>query len=88
MQAIAATLQQGCEKRYLTAVENLTQTWRWRLALDCPEQTAATRESIVLWLLGCDLEQIERLSLTRMEIVQQGMAYRYSILTHIPHFIL
>ncbi len=80
MQAIAATLQQGCEKRYLTAVENLTQTWRWRLALDCPEQTAATRESIVLWLLGCDLGQIERSSPTRMEIVQQGMAYRYSIL--------
>ena len=78
MQIVMPTLEQKFEDNS-TTVENLVQTWQLRLALDCPEQTAANRESIVCWLLG-NLERFETLNDTQLEIVQQGMAYRYRIL--------
>ncbi len=77
------TLKQEFEERaFLMAklAEDLTQDWRSRLAFDCPEQSAETRESIILWLLGNDLKRFEMLNPTQMEIAQQAMEYRYRIL--------
>ncbi len=62
------------------AVEDLTLSWRSRLTADCPEQSAATRESIIRWLLGNDLERVEMLNPIQMEIALQAMEYRYRIL--------
>ena len=76
------TLKQGFEERSLRAVEDLAKDWRSRLGFDCPEQSAATRESIIRWLLGNDLERFKILNPIQMEIAQQAMEYRYRILRH------
>ena len=60
-------------------VSELVQTWRSRLASDCPEQSAANRESIIHWLLGKDLKRFETQGAIKLEIAQQAM-YRYEIL--------
>lgn len=62
--------------------EDLGQDWRSRLRADCPEQNNATRESIIRWLLGNDLERFEMLNPTQLEIAQQAMQYRYRILRY------
>lgn len=62
--------------------EDLAQDWRSRLKADCPEQSAATRESIIHWLLGNDLERFALLNPNQLEIARQAMAYRYRILRH------
>ena len=59
---------------------DLTQDWRSRLANDCPEQSAATRESIIRWLIGKDAQRLDELNSNQVEIIQQAMAYRYNIL--------
>jgi hypothetical protein len=61
---------------------DLAQKWRSRLSADCPNHSAATRESIVHWLLGTDLERFETLNPMQMEIAWQAMEYRYRILQH------
>jgi len=38
-----------------------------RLTADCPEQNDATRESIIRWLLGNDLERFEMRDQTRLK---------------------
>jgi len=60
-------------------VSELAQTWRSRLASDCPEQSAANRESIIHWLLGKDLKRFETQGAIKLETAQQAM-YRYQIL--------
>ena len=60
-------------------VSELVQTWRSRLASDCPEQSAANRESIIHWLLGKDLKRFETQGAIELETAQQAM-YRYQIL--------
>ena len=70
----------GLEPPNFMAVEDLTLSWRSRLTADCPEQSAATRESIIRWLLGNDLERVEMLNPIQMEIALQAMEYRYRIL--------
>ena len=59
---------------------DLGQEWRSRLANECPQQSAATRESIVRWLIGNDIQRLEQLSSNQLETIEQAMAYRYSIL--------
>ena len=59
---------------------DLTQDWRSRLANDCPEQSAATRESIIRWLIGKDVQRLDGVDSSQVEIIQQAMAYRYNIL--------
>ncbi|WP_250125598.1 HetZ-related protein 2 [Chroococcidiopsis sp. CCMEE 29] len=78
------TLKQGFEERNLMAqlAEDLAQDWRSRLKADCPEQSAATTESIIHWLLGNDLERFALLNPNQLEIARQAMAYRYRILRH------
>lgn len=62
--------------------ENLAQDWRSRLRVDCPQQSEATRESIVRWLIGQDWQRFEQLEPQQLKIAQQAMAYRYGILQH------
>jgi len=50
--------------------EDLGQDWL-RLTADCPEQNDATRESIIRWLLGNDLERFEMRTLLRLEIANK-----------------
>ncbi len=82
MQVVMQTLQQGLEECHLMTklATDLVQDWRSRLACDCPEQSAATRESIISWLIGKDIERLEYLDCSGLEIAQQAMVYRYHIL--------
>lgn len=70
------TFKQEFKEGY--SIAELTQDWQSRLSVDCSEQTAATRESIIRWLLG-DLKRFE-IDQTRWEIAQQAMDYRYRLL--------
>jgi DNA-binding CsgD family transcriptional regulator len=77
------TLKQGFEERNLamaTEAEKLAQSWHKRLAAECPEQSVAARESIVLWLLGRDLERFDLLNPKELGIAKQAMEYRWKIL--------
>jgi hypothetical protein len=58
----------------------LSQYWHERLAKECPEQRAATRKSIVCWLLGRDLKRFELLEPQELEIAKQAIEYRWIIL--------
>lgn len=97
MQVVMQTLNQGFEDDNLKpkVAEDLAQNWRSRLDVECPEQSAATKESIICWLLGNDLERAEslwegnlrsQLSQTEVQdpikvaIARQAMEYRYRIL--------
>lgn len=80
MQDLIQTLQQKFAAGSYTKAAELTQNWRLRLALDCPEQSAATRDSIVCWLIGEDLGRFDLLDPTMAEITRQAMAYRYRLL--------
>ncbi|MBD2183882.1 HetZ-related protein 2 [Planktothrix sp. FACHB-1355] len=62
--------------------ENLADSWRSRLQVDCPNYDSATYESIVSWLLGKDLERYETLTPAQLIIAEQAMDYRYRILRH------
>ncbi len=61
---------------------DLAQKWNSQLCSDFPSQSAASRESIICWLLGTDLERFETLNPMQMELAQQAMEYRYRILQH------
>ncbi len=83
MGVVMPTLIQGFEERNLAMtkeVENLTSLWRKRLAVECPEQSLANRESIILWLLSTDLKGFDGLNSTERHIAQQSMEYRWRIL--------
>jgi len=64
----------------MALVEELVQSLRSRLSIDCPEQSAETRESIIRWLLGEDLERFETQNPTLLEIAKLAMEYRLRIL--------
>lgn len=59
-------------------LEDLAHNWQIRLALDCPQQSAATRESILCWLLGERSSEI--LNPTEIEFTHKAMVYRYRLL--------
>lgn len=64
----------------INLAEDLGQNWQEQLALECPEQSATTRDSITRWLLGEDPERFKTFNPTQREIAQQAMEYRYRIL--------
>lgn len=64
----------------MALAEKLANDWRSQLQADCPEQSSATRESIVQWLLGADLERFDTLTPEQVAIASQAMDYRYRIL--------
>ncbi|URD53690.1 hypothetical protein [Chroococcidiopsis sp. CCNUC1] len=80
MQNKIKALQQEFTAGNCTKAAELAQNWRSRLVLDCPKQAAATRESIVCWLVGEDLERFEMLDSAQLEIIRQELAYRYRLL--------
>jgi hypothetical protein len=53
--------------------------WQLRLETELPQHSAATRSSILLWLLGADRDW-ENLSAERLQIVERGMDYRFRLL--------
>ena len=79
MHVVMQTLKQEFVEDNLIAVAELSQNWRSRLSVDCPEQSADTRESIIRWLLG-DLERFYLLNQIQLETAKQAMEYRYRIL--------
>lgn len=81
MQATEQTLKQGFEESNLMGLaQDLEQKWRSQLEVECAQQNTATRESIIRWLLGNDLERFEMLEADRLAIAKQAMEYRYRIL--------
>ena len=76
------TLRQGFEERNLMTklADQLEQEWRSRLANDYPDQSPATSQSIIRWLLGESLERFETLMPNQVAIIRQAMDYRYRIL--------
>ncbi|MBH8554538.1 HetZ-related protein 2 [Nostocaceae cyanobacterium CENA357] len=83
MGVVMQTLKQGFEERNLamvTEAEKLAQYWQKRLAAECPEQSVATREGIILWLLGRDLRRFDLLNPKELDIAKQAMEYRWRIL--------
>ena len=82
MSSVIKILKQRVEKGNLMEMlaSNLAEDWRSRLETDCPELSAQTRESVICWLLGNDLERFEMLNPIQLEIAQQAMEYRYRIL--------
>jgi hypothetical protein len=82
---VMQTLKQGFEERNLTMTtiaEQLAQNWQSRLMAECPEQSNSSRDSIVSWLLGSDLERFDELSKNPrdLQIAKQAMEYRWRIL--------
>ncbi len=82
MKVVMQTLKQEFEEPSLMAnlADELEQKWRLRLANDYPNQSPATSNSIIRWLMGEDLERFENLDSYQLAIAKQGMDYRYRIL--------
>ena len=80
MQVVTLPLKTKFETSHNTTLENILQAWHWQLAFDYPERSVASRDSIVNWLIGNHFEQIEQLDAEQIQLIQQGMAYRYRIL--------
>ncbi len=76
------TFKQGFEERNLMEklADELRQDWQSRLLADYPDQSPATRNSIIRWLLGENLERFDTLVPGQLAIAKQAMDYRYRIL--------
>jgi len=64
----------------MVVAEELAKGWRSRLEADLPGHSAATRESIVCWLIGEDRSRFDDLTPSLKQIAEQAMDYRYRIL--------
>jgi DNA-binding NarL/FixJ family response regulator len=71
------TFKEGC---MIQVAEKLANDWLTQLSKECPELSLATRESIVNWLLGDDLNRFEHLNSRELQIAKQAMKYRWKIL--------
>ncbi|TVP64288.1 MAG: hypothetical protein EA343_05645 [Nodularia sp. (in: Bacteria)] len=83
MGVVMQTLIQGFEERNLAMTkeaEKLAHYWGQRLAAECPEQSIANRESIILWLLGSESERFDHFNPQELKIAKQAMEYRWKIL--------
>jgi hypothetical protein len=67
-------------KVMVKVADRLEKVWHSRLLNDCSQTHQKERESIVCWLLGEDRARFETLTESELEIVEQGMEYRYQIL--------
>ncbi len=63
-----------------TVAEKLAEDWHSRLAIECPEQSATNRESIIDWLLGSDCVRFDAMGSKDLEIAKQAMEYKWRIL--------
>ncbi|OKH21962.1 HetZ-related protein 2 [Chroogloeocystis siderophila] len=80
MQTLAQVFEE--DNLMIKWTEDLTQSWRSRLCLELQQHPEVIQASIVRWLIGNDIERIETLLPHELELVQQGMEYRYRILLH------
>jgi DNA-binding protein Fis len=83
MGVVMQTLKHSLEERDRTMTSdaaNIAQYWHKRLAVECPEQSAGARQSIINWLLGVDLKRFDLLNPKELEIAKQAMEYRFRIL--------
>jgi tetratricopeptide (TPR) repeat protein/DNA-binding CsgD family transcriptional regulator len=60
--------------------DEFSLSWHERLSEEIPEQSAASRESIISWLLGSDLEQYNLFNSKELGIANQAKEYRWRIL--------
>lgn len=83
MGVVMQALKQGFKERNLimaSEADRLAQYWQNRLLSECEQESPATRESIVRWLLGSDEARYDCLNSKELDIAQQAMEYRYRIL--------
>ncbi|WP_445635689.1 HetZ-related protein 2 [Nostoc sp. DSM 114161] len=83
MGVVMQTSKLSFEERNLAMtkdLEKLALDWQKRLAVECPEQSEATRKSIILWLLGSDSKRFDMFNPKELEIAKQAMEYRWRIL--------
>ncbi len=64
----------------MSLAEDFSDAWRLRLQTELPEQSSASRESIVRWLIGEDPTRLNHLTPEQQAIAEQAMDYRYRIL--------
>lgn len=77
------TLQNSVEECKLEMIEtraNIAQYWQEKLEIESPEQSKNTRDSIILWLLGENVDRFDFLNPKELEIAKQAMEYRWRIL--------
>ncbi len=77
------TLKLSFEERNLamaTEAEKLALYWQKRLTEECPEQSEAVKQNIILWLIGVDAKRFDLLNPKELEIAKQAMEYRWRIL--------
>jgi DNA-binding CsgD family transcriptional regulator len=60
--------------------QEIEQQWRSQLDTEGAEHSTNTKESIIRWLIGKDLERFETLEPYQLEIARSAIAYRYRIL--------
>jgi hypothetical protein len=58
----------------------MVEQWQRRLSQDC-ELSPTTQTSVIHWLLGEDLDRFDLFTPIQLEIVTQGIDYRYRILS-------
>ncbi len=76
------TVEQGFEERNFMEklADLLEKDWKSRLLSDYSDQSPTTRNSIIRWLLGENLERFDSLTPSELAIAKQAMDYRYRIL--------
>ncbi|MEH2164708.1 MAG: HetZ-related protein 2 [Nostoc sp.] len=83
MGVVMQTSKLSFEERNLAMtkdMEKLALDWQNRLVAECPDQNEATRQSIILWLLGSDSKRFDLLNPKELDIAKQAMEYRWRIL--------
>ncbi len=60
--------------------QKIEEQWQSELSTEDGGQSTTTKESILSWLLGTDLERFEKLEPYQLEIAKSAIAYRYRIL--------
>lgn len=70
----------GGEMVMTKLANTIAEQWQMRLAQECPGQSAATRNSVVRWLMGADLDRFDRFTPAQLAIVTQGLEYLYRVL--------
>jgi hypothetical protein len=60
-------------------VAQTIEQWQNRLSRDCGSNPT-TQNSVMHWLIGEDLDRFERFTPAQIEVVSQGLNYRYRVL--------
>jgi DNA-binding CsgD family transcriptional regulator len=82
MEVVMQMVKQGFEERNLnmsSEVQRQARYWRQRIDEEL-NVNQATKESVVTWLLGSNVDSLESLDENGQRIAAQAMEYRYAIL--------